>query len=129
MYELLKKLRSHTDEFEELNLLIAPFILNGSSEITDAEIVSIESLCIKLEESDIFLLLEAIFFSANNFHENLIKELENRYTSIVQNWIYPYTLASELLRLFQDHQFAYSHSRNRKNKDCLLGFFMCELGV
>lgn len=88
MYELLKKLRDHTDEFGELISLIAPFMSYKSSELTDTDIVSIEAHCKNLEQTDIFLLLEAIFFSANNFHENLIKELENRYTSIVQNWTY-----------------------------------------
>ncbi|MBI9068714.1 MAG: hypothetical protein JEZ09_15565 [Salinivirgaceae bacterium] len=130
MYELLKKLRNHTDEFEELILLIAPFILNGSSEITDAEIVSIESLCKKLEESDIFLLLEAIFLSANNFHDNLIKELENRYTSIIQNWtyavynitrndeIYNYDNIIEIEELCDRIDFILNSSINKINRFC-----------
>jgi hypothetical protein len=86
MYELLKKLRNHTNEFEEVISLITPFMSGESLELTDTDTVSIQVLCKSLEQTDAFLLLEAIFFSANNFHENLIKELENKYTSIVRKW-------------------------------------------
>ncbi|MBI9067268.1 MAG: hypothetical protein JEZ09_08245 [Salinivirgaceae bacterium] len=86
MYELLKKLRNHIEEFEEVISLITPFMSGESLELTDTGTASIEAYCKSLEQTDVFLLLEAIFFSANNFHENLIKELENRYTSIVQEW-------------------------------------------
>ena len=70
MYELLKKLRSYAENLEEAISIITPYVQDESLNLTDTDSTTIEQYCKRLEETDVFLLLEAIFFSANNFHEN-----------------------------------------------------------
>ena len=57
MYELLKKLRNHTDEFEEVISLISPYMSDESLELSDTDSVTIDVYCKNLEQTDIFLLL------------------------------------------------------------------------
>ena len=84
MYELLKKLRTHNNILDEVIGFMTPFVLEESLHLTDKDIVSVKEIFEKLIQTDVFLLLEAIFFSANNFHENLIKELEEKYTEMIR---------------------------------------------
>ncbi len=86
MYKELTKLRKYTEKLDDAIHLIYSYVRNPDIEIRKEDISAINKFSDKLKKKDVYILLEAIYSTSLTFKDNLIKELEEKFSYLTYKW-------------------------------------------
>ncbi len=86
MYKERINLDRFKDRLGEVIHLVCLIMHNSNGELQKEDVEKISTINDKLKNKDVYTLLEVIYTSSQIFNDNVIKELEDKFTHLVFKW-------------------------------------------